>query len=84
MGRISRKLTSQGCGKDIFSKEDWQHFVRSVGFSQVKDSSEEKYQILKTFIDRLEAKPDRLRELMRRVQADEQLVESINKFPSWH
>jgi hypothetical protein len=76
-------LRAKAAGKDIFSKEDWQDFVRSVGFSQVKDLSEEKYQILKTFIDRLEAKPFRLRELMRRVKAGEQLVESANKLPPW-
>ena len=77
-------LRAKAAGKNLFSKEDWQDFVRSAGFGLVKELTEGKYQVLKTFIDRLEAKPDRLRELMSRVKAGEQLVESTNKFPLWH
>jgi hypothetical protein len=77
-------LQAKAAGKDIFSKEDWQDFMRSIGFGQVKELNEEKYQILKTFIDRLEAKPFRLHELVRRVKAGEQLVESTNKLPPWN
>jgi hypothetical protein len=77
-------LRAKAAGKEFFSKEDWQDFVRSVGFGQVKELTEEKYQILKTFINHLEAKPDRLRQLIRRVEAGEKLVESTNKFPLWH
>ena len=59
-----------------------------VGFRQVNELTEGKYQILETFIGRLEAKPDHLRGLLRRVKAGEhvqlQLVESTNKLPLWH
>ena len=77
-------LRAKAAGKNLFSKEDWQDFVRSAGFGLVKELTEGKYQVLKTFIDRLEAKPDRLRELMSRVKAGEQLVESTNKLLLWH
>ena len=76
-------LKAKAAGKEFFSKEDWLDVVRSVGFCQVKELTEEKYQVLKTFIDRLEAKPDRLRELIGRVKAGEQLVESTNKLLLW-
>jgi hypothetical protein len=77
-------LRAKAAGKNFFSKEDWQDFLKSVGFGQVKELTEQKYQTLKTFVERLEAKPVRLSELIKRVEAGEKLVESTNKFPLWH
>jgi hypothetical protein len=65
-------------GREFFTQDDWIQEMHGAGFSP-RTLSHEKYEVLRSFVRLLEARPDRLRELAKRCEMGVCMVRSTNQ-----
>ena len=65
-------------GREFFTQDDWMQEMHDIGF-RPRTFSHEKYEVLRSFVRILEARPDRLRELTNRSEMCVDMVRSTNQ-----